>query len=183
MNQSIIHINASEFIELTWEKSWSDFTILQNGQIIGKIPDKEDLKVARTFRTKSGKLITPILRDGHLEIWCDGRDLVSGMGSGNQNHFATACKAMKFIGIGLLALGVILFLAEYPIAAVVAFIAGPIYLGLAWKADKTRNTLYLKIGLGLLVFIPVGGRNNIFMDAVSQGIQSPTGDRLNVNKK
>jgi hypothetical protein len=184
MYHSIVQISADESIELNWEKNWTNFALLQDGQIIGKIPTKAELIAARNIRTKSGKILTPVLRDGQLEIWYNGKDLVSGMGNGSQNYFGMACKTMHFVGGGLTIFGFILLLDVYRAASLVVIPLGLLFLGLARKADKTGNLLYLKIGFGILQFIPIGGYlGRSIRQEINKGISEPAGNRLDIKEK
>ncbi len=184
MNQSYIYIGASELIELTWGADWSDFTMLQDGKPIAKIQNKENLKVARSYRTNNGKIITPLLQNDQLELWCDGRDVISGMKSGRQNGFSTACKAMNFLGGALVFIGLLFGLNGFIWVALAICIVGFIYLYLAWQANKTNNKKYLRIGSFIFMFIPVGRIfRPYFRDAFDNGIGSPRGNKLQVFNK
>lgn len=183
-NHASVHIGDSEFVDLSWETNWKNLTIRQNDLEIGAIPDKKTLKVAQAFQTRGGKTITVLLRNDQLEIWCNGMDWVSGMATGSQNDFAKACGAMRFIGGVLSGIGILMLLGERSVLDFVILFVGIIYLILAWQAHKTHNTLYLKIGLGLLVLIPFGGRqlHNYLNSIFHSGIHSPKGHRLRVHK-
>lgn len=158
MNQSNVQISPTESIQLSWENNWSNFAIRQNGQIIGEIPTKDDLKMGRNFKTASGKTITPILRGtSNLEIWCDGKDLVTGVASGTADDFLYAVRTLFVVGGILTLIGAATFFASQNFMTLPILAVGLIYIGLGWQANKTGDTMPFKIGMGLNVLTLVLG--------------------------
>jgi hypothetical protein len=179
-HQQTITIAASnESLDLTWEENWRNFTITQNGKVICQLKDYKELKVARRAVTAAGRVVVFLLnQDDFLEIWCNGRELISGSVSGDINYIAKACGAIRFCGYSYIVVGS-LFAFEFPTGVSVILIAvGGICHFLAWQAKRTGKKIYLQMALfPCIVAIPfgrpIGGilRADIMAD-ISKGIEA-----------
>jgi hypothetical protein len=163
---------TGEVLELSWSNAWANFTMSQNGRLLCQMRDKEDLKVASRAVTQAGKtLITMLNQDGHLEIWCDGRELLSGSRSGDINYISKACGSIRFCGYGYALIG-----------AVAAFEGGlngwAIIFGslcllcffFAWMAERTGKKIYLQMAWPLCSVFALS--SSLFGKDIKEDIQN-----------
>lgn len=160
MNQTTVQIDASESIQLSWQTGWTNFTIQQNGQVIVNIPTWEELKLGRNFNTAGGKSVYVIQRKIGLEIWYEGRDLMSGLESGSSNYFQHACNTLFATGGVLVVLGLIVVYSGWGqhgrlsiFSVVFLILYGALHLFMGWWAKKTGKTFAFRAAL--ITCIPV----------------------------
>lgn len=90
MYKQTVILSPGETLQLEWGKNYADFTIKQNGQLIGFFPDKASLKLGSRFNLigDGQRQITVILSEQGMEVWSNEVDLLSGMKSGESNPFS-----------------------------------------------------------------------------------------------
>ncbi|MCY7327887.1 MAG: hypothetical protein LH618_05015, partial [Saprospiraceae bacterium] len=94
MYKQMINLAPGETLQLDWDKNYANFSIYLNGQPVGSFPDKSSLKLGHRFNLPGDgqRQITVILAEQGLQVWYNGIDIVSGMKSGDSDHFDNAAK-------------------------------------------------------------------------------------------
>jgi len=156
--QTITIPSTNESLDLSWDRNWANFTIRQNGRVLCQMKDRKDLRVAGRAVTQAGKVLVPMLnQDDYLEIWCGGRELLSGAGNGDINYIAKACGAIKFCGYSSIVVGIFFILEGRMWVSVTFFSMAISCLFLAWRAAETGKRIYLQIAFYLcLIAAPFG---------------------------
>lgn len=100
--------------------------------------------MGKTFALPDNKKIVVILTSGELEVWCNGKELLSGLASGESDHFGNASKILIGYGIGLA-----LVFARLFALGVIGVISGICFAGLGYwaRTSKTKTPLWLAVGL------------------------------------
>ncbi len=165
MYQQTARLSPTEVLQLEWGANYTDFRIYLHGQLVGSSPDKESLKLSKTFALPGDdpRKITVLLADGGLEIWHNGVELRSGAKNGEKDHFMGATNYLIGYGVLQLVFGLILAAVagqEDPDVrnlsfALVTLFSG-ILIGLGYWARKTSTTLPLTIASVLLILSVIG---------------------------
>jgi hypothetical protein len=80
--KSVSLADKSASLIIDWGPDWSHLSIRQKGRLVGAFQTKEELELGRQFRLPDGQEIHVLLRDTGLEVWHQGKDLVSDTASG-----------------------------------------------------------------------------------------------------
>jgi hypothetical protein len=148
MQQMTVSLNATENLVVEWGSNWSNLSIRQNGQLIGSVQDPQDLKTGRRFSLPDGREILVIVQKKELEIWHDGKELVSGLQSGQKDDFKLAHQALIGIGILQLVIGLVVLLINSSSELVIGeAIVGSLFIGLGFWARMTGSKIPYWIGM------------------------------------
>jgi hypothetical protein len=163
MFQHKVQLSDSEALSLRWTADWSLLTIKFNTTQLENITDKSVLEAGKWFTLPTGKNLFVRLVKGELEVWDGTTELMSGLKSGQSDHYGMAWKILIGCGIvfSLLGLSVIVNIvsndgtsSELGIEIGFGFgialaILGLGYVGLALWARKTKEKLPLQIAMGV----------------------------------
>lgn len=150
MYQQIIPLSPSQSLVLTWEKGWHNLTIKKDNQIIGAFKDVHDLKTGRNFQIPDfGTVFIRMDRD-QIEAWQNGKDLATGLVSGQANHFKTAWQSLYLLATINVVVALVT-VPRHPDLYLGLFFAASIlvFAGLAFWAQKKEDVLPLWIAVGL----------------------------------
>lgn len=166
MFQKTLTLQGNETIVLEWHDDWRQLSIRKDGKLIGSVPGKAELLGGRHFTLPDGKKLMVVLADYGLEVWYEGRELVSGTKSGASDGFGAAYNAMIVAG-GMNIIGVVLnkFVLDKPPFAKLVFgllsLIGLILIGLAHFTRNNGSKSPLWTGgilgltsLGLAILLP-----------------------------
>ncbi len=153
--KSISLSGKSDSLIIDWGHDWSNLSIRQKGRLVGSFHDKEELELGRRFLLADGQEILVVLRDTGLEVWHQGKDLVSGTASGQVALFDRSVNIL--ILVGLIQLGAVpplIFAVEgvglgLSIAGGIA--AMGIVVGLSFWAKRTGDKTPFWVGIGFCV--------------------------------
>ena len=153
--KSISLSGKSDSLIIDWGHDWSNLSIRQKGRLVGSFETKEELELGHRFRLDNGQEILVILRDTGLEVWHQGKDLVSGTASGQVALFDRSINVL--ILVGLIQLGAVpplIFAVEgvglgLSIAGGVAAMA--VVVGLSFWAKRTGDKTPFWVGIGFCV--------------------------------
>jgi hypothetical protein len=149
--------NGPKEIEISWGFAWKDFTVRQNGEIIGTVSSQSELKAGKQFKLKDGsdlqvKLNVGLAKAG-LEVLHDNQFL-PGSDLDPVKQVNTAFGLLLFIGGLNILVGILLTAFRIPILGEIAGIGiiafGLIFTGLAF-AVKSRSLVALYIAIALLI--------------------------------
>lgn len=141
MYQKTLTLQGNETIVLEWHDDWRQLSIRKDGKLIGSVPGKAELLGGRRFTLPDGKTLMVVLADYGLEVWYEGRELVSGTKSGALDGFGSAYNAMIVAG-GINLVGVFLHqfvLDQPPFTKAVCGLISLIGLIMIGLARFTRN--------------------------------------------
>jgi hypothetical protein len=158
MLQRKIQLSESELLTLRWDKAWTSLLIKFNNTDVGSFADKASLETGKWILLPNGKQLLVRLVKQELEIWDGSNELVSGLKSGESDHFANAWKALIPFGIVLILIGIArIFITDNDIESdlftfLIIAIVGLAYIGLAlWAREKLDKTpLYIAIVVSVL---------------------------------
>jgi hypothetical protein len=160
MLQRKIQLSESELLTLRWDKSWTSLLIKFNNTDVGSFADKSSLETGKWILLPNGKQLLVRLVKQELEIWDGSNELVSGLRSGESDHFANAWKALIPFGVLFTLFGISTcsvndteLISTSPILSVV----GLIYIGLALWARKKLDKTPLYIAIVVSVLFSFGG--------------------------
>jgi hypothetical protein len=165
MLQQKIQLSESELLTLRWDKAWTSLLIKFNNTEVGSFADKASLETGKWILLPNGKQLLVRLVKQELEIWDGSNELVSGLRSGESDHFANAWKALIPFGVLFVIIGIStcsMNETELKGAMPIFSAIGLTYIGLAlWartKLDKTPLYIALAVsGLLCLGSLLVGG--------------------------
>ncbi len=151
MNQKIITLANSSEIQVSLATDLSHLTIEKDGEIVGVIENRDELKQGKSFRLPDQQQITVIYTQYGLEVWQNGKELVSNAQSKSVEGFARAVSWLKWVGGIQLGLSPILYLIKEDEtrvfeAGALVFI-GLLLLGLGFWAEKTGSKVPFWIGI------------------------------------
>jgi hypothetical protein len=163
MFQRKIQLSESELLTLRWDKAWTSLLIKFNNTDVGSFADKSSLEAGKWVQLPNGKQLLVRLVKQELEIWDGSNELVSGLRSGESDHFANAWKALIPYGIFFTLMGIIVIFIDnnesdreenFVIFSVVVII-GLAYIGLAlWARKKLDKTpLYIALVVNGILFL------------------------------
>jgi hypothetical protein len=165
MFQRKIQLSESELLTLRWDKNWTSLLITFNNTDVGSFADKASLEAGKWVQLPNGKQLLVRLVKQELEIWDGSNELVSGLRSGESDHFANAWKALIPYGVVFILFGISTCSVndtELKSTTPILSVVGLIYIGLAlWakkKLDKTPLRIALVVsGLFLIISFLFGG--------------------------
>jgi hypothetical protein len=156
MLQRKIQLSESELLTLRWDKSWKSLLIKFNNTDVGSFADKASLETGKWILLPNGKQLLVRLVKQELEIWDGSNELVSGLKSGESDHFANAWKALIPFGVLFILIGIsTCSLNDTELKGTMPILSaiGITYIGLAFwartKLDKTPLYIALVVS-GLL---------------------------------
>jgi hypothetical protein len=160
MLQRKIQLSESELLTLRWDKAWTSLLIKFNNTDVGSFADNASLETGKWILLPNGKQLLVRLVKQELEIWDGSNELVSGLKSGESDHFANAWKALIPFGVVFTLFGISTcsvndteLISTSPILSVV----GLIYIGLALWARKKLDKTPLYIAIVVSVLFSFGG--------------------------
>ncbi len=77
MYQKTVTLDNADLVLIEWGENLSNMTIKKNGEVIGTFNNKDELKQGRSFSLPDRRQITVVYTDYGLEVWQDGKELVS----------------------------------------------------------------------------------------------------------
>ena len=156
MYQQIITLENQKRLILSWSKDWSDFTIRHNQDIIGTIPNKSDLQIGRNINVPGTGVVFIRLNIDHIEVWFNGKELVTNTINGQKDHFKTAYYVIFSVAV-LQAIGGLLFISIDPtwliFGAMMAITAILVGLGVWAKMAKSVAPLWVMVVILTLLFL------------------------------
>jgi hypothetical protein len=163
MLQRKIQLSESELLTLRWDKAWTSLLIKFNNTDVGSFADKSSLETGKWILLPNGKQLLVRLVKQELEIWDGSNELVSGLKSGESDHFANAWKALIPYGVFFTLMGIVIIFTndngsdreENLVIFSIIVIVGLAYIGLAlWARKKLDKTpLYIALGINGLFFL------------------------------
>jgi len=156
MYQKAVILSNSELIVILWDENLSNMTIKKDGVVIGAFNNSDEVRQGRRFVLPDRTEITVVYTEFGLEVWQNGKELVSGGKSGNVEGFGMAIKGLNWVGGAQLVLAPILYLISLTnnpeealgVAVSLAFMGG-LFIGLGYWASKTGSKIPFWIGFGL----------------------------------
>ena len=128
MQQKTVSLGRGEWLDISWSDNWSNLSIHQHGQLIGSFQDSAELNLGKKFKLLNGQDLMVLLRDDNdIEVWYQGKEVVSGIKSGQVDHSRRAINALKTVGL-------------------VQFVAIPVLLG-RWMGQAFDHPHNLLLGL------------------------------------
>lgn len=148
-------------IEISWGFTWKNFTVRQNGQIIGTVGGQHELKDGRQFSLLDGSPLSVKLNVGFanvgLEVMHNGQPL-AGSGSDPSRKIKNAFGILLFVAVINTLVGVLLITIVRDLAAIGTGIVlyGLIFIGLAIGVKK-HSLAALIIAIVLLIIDAIAG--------------------------
>lgn len=148
-------------IEISWGFAWKNFTVYQNGQVIGIVGAQHELKEGRQFTLTDGSFLWVKLNVGFgktgLEVLHNLQPL-PGSDSDPVKKINTAFGIILFVAIINIIGGTIVaaMLKEYFSIGIVLLAYGLIFIGLAIGV-KRRSLTALIIAIALLIIDAIAG--------------------------
>lgn len=147
-----------ENLQLTWEgKDYQQFSILQNGNVVATIPNRDQLRSGQRVVLPSRKEIMVIVTPSHgLELWHNGKEYISDSVSGTIDYFRKAGYGLMTLGVVQLIYGLIVLVgtmgAELGLwFGILVCLWGLAFIGLGYWGYKTYKKLPYWIGMGLTI--------------------------------
>lgn len=145
---------------IEWERGWRNFTVRYDGQLLLSVPEKADLLVGTKFLLPDGQALTIVLRDPEIELWYQGRDLISGIANGSFDPFQHAARSLEAVA-GLQLIGALFYAALAPagwkviMAVALVCFAGLLY-GLSKRVYSPKYKIAFWLGLvGCVLVLPL----------------------------
>lgn len=166
MYQHRVDIDTLGVLDLEWDDKWNYLTLAMNGQTLGNFKGKQSLLDGQRVALPDGREIY-VHHDGkELNIWLNGRELLSGMVTGDSgtSDFNGAVSAIFVYGVFGIVVGLIrIFLAtNYDnldtlsillITDVLAFGCILIALGFWAKYTDSKIPLYIALVIALVSIV------------------------------
>ena len=156
MFQKYITLYNGNDILISWEKGWKNLTISKNNEIYYNATSKEELEMSKVISLPNNQTIHIRLFNNELELWHNGKDLISNMTNGESNHFRNAYRTLYLIGILTISVCLLfIFLIRNDISiknllpSLVIGIFGLLNLILGYWTEIKEDKLPLKIGICL----------------------------------
>lgn len=146
-----------EFLHIEYSEDWSYVLIQKEDTTIGEIKDIDALKQGRSFYLPDRSQITVVLSEFGLEVWQNGKELVSGGKSKSIVGFSRAANALFYVGIANIVLSGFAYMMMISSTSfekarlkslAIAFL-GLVLIGLGFWAKKTGSKIPFWIGIGL----------------------------------
>jgi len=175
MYQKTVTLDNSDLLLIEWGENLSNMTVKKDGEVIGTFNNKDELKQGRSFSLPDRRQVTVVYTEYGLEVWQNGKELVSGAKSGYVDGFASAVKGLNWVGGAQLVFAPILFFISSEelrwANAIGLVVAGGILLGLGYWAKQTGNKMPFWIGIGfcvlnILITIASGSASGIIISAI-----------------
>jgi hypothetical protein len=160
MFQRKIQLSESELLTLRWDKAWTSLLIKFNNADVGFFADKASLETGKWILLPNGKQLLVRLVKQELEIWDGSNELVSGLKSGESDHFANAWKALIPFGVVFILVGISTCSVndkELKSTTPILSVVGLIYIVLALWARKRLDKTPLYIAIIVSVLFSFGG--------------------------
>lgn len=150
-------------IECSWGFAWKNFTITQNGTVIGTISNQRELKEGRTFTLYDGSTLSVKLKIGFgtsgLEVLHNGKSLPGSDMDPAQKVKVAFILLLVITGLNLLA-GILLSMLGLQSLGlgfgIFYIVFGLVFGGLAF-AVRARSLPALYVAIGLLIIDAVAG--------------------------
>jgi hypothetical protein len=151
--QRKIQLSEFDLLTLRWDANWANLNVKFNATDLDSFTDKASLEMGKWVTLPTGKTLMVRLVKDELEVW-DGKDeLVSGLKSGESDHFGAAWKALIGYGIIFLIIGSVVFSNnenKMDLGITAGFSAlGAAYIALANWARNKQEKMPLKIAMGV----------------------------------
>lgn len=152
--KSVSLADKSDSLVIDWGQDWNHLSIRQKGRLVGSFQSREELELGRRFILPDGQEIFVLLRDTGLEVWHQGKDLVSDTASGKVPALDRAVGILQFVG--LVQLGAIPPLVYEAtdvmwLAAAAGVAAAAFLIGSGFWVKRTGNKLPFWLGIGFCV--------------------------------
>lgn len=153
--------NGPKEIEISWGFAWKNFSVRQNGQVVGTVSSQGELREGRQFNLLDGSTLLIKLNLGigktGLEILHDGQPL-PGSDSDPAKKIKTAFGILLFVAIVnmLGGIAVVAILPEFLLIGVLIMAYGVVFIGLAFGVRK-HFFAALIIAIVLLIADAVAG--------------------------
>jgi len=149
--KSISLADKSEPLIIDWGPDWSHLSIRQKGRLVGAFQTKEELEMGGRFRLPNGQEIHVLLRDTGLEVWHQGKDLVSDTASGRVPELDKALNTLWYVGaIQLFAVPPLVHTTfqVWWLSGASGFAALAFFVGSVFWVKRTGNKLPFWFGIG-----------------------------------
>jgi hypothetical protein len=150
-------------IECSWGFAWENFTVTQNGNIIGTIANQRELKEGRQFSLADGSTLSVRLKIGFgnsgLEVLHDGKPLPGSDMDPAQKVKVAFILLLVITGLNLLA-GILLSMLDLQSLGLgigIGYIIFGIIFGVLAFAVRAKSLVSLYIAIALLILDAVAG--------------------------
>lgn len=183
MYKQAVALPSGDTLQLSWRSNYSNVYIYLHDELIGFFPDKAALKLGQRFVLPDGSQITVILARHGLEVWQNGKDLLTGIETGGHDHFYDATSSViEFGGLYVMISFLVALMSGFHRDAftiiLVGLILAGVHIGLGVWARISGSKLPLRLAFVLLqpLFFILTSRisNNTVNDTLLKGIR--TGD-------
>lgn len=154
MYQKTINLSPTETLSIEWERKYTNLNIRKNGALIGSIQDPNELKTGRRFSLPEGGEIMVLVTNNGLELWHNGKELVSGLTSGKADDYGMAYKALAIFGSLQLVIVVLVLLLSHdinPWIMIGVSVSGPVLIGLSAWAWRSGSKVPFQIAMVVCV--------------------------------
>ncbi len=165
MFQKELTLAKGDKLTLQWEHNYHDLRIVHDQQTVAEFPQPNALMGGRRVALADGRHLTLVVRDGGLEVWSDGVELMSGIPSGGVDYFKRGVNWLLGLGGFQIVVGLILLAvgrgmstewagvdAEGPLVLGIAvMVSGGILVGLGLWARSSQSNTPLWIGFGFAI--------------------------------
>lgn len=148
-------------IEISWGFAWKNFTVRQNGQIIGTVETQHELKDGRQFSLLDGSALSVKLNVSFANVGLDvmhNSQPLAGSGSNPSQKIKNAFGILLFVAIINTLVGVLLIIIVRDLATVGIGIVlyGLIFIGLAICVKK-HSLAALIIAIVFMIIDAIAG--------------------------
>ena len=151
--QKKIPLGNLESLVIEWDSDWSNLTIRKDNKLVCSIPEKADLQIGKQFKLSDGRAFMVLLNEHGLEVWHDGRELVSGTRNGQVDWFGRAVTALLWLGaFQAIVAGIALLICKLlpdQLTAGAFLIIGGFFIGLSIWARRTGDKSPFRLSIVL----------------------------------
>ena len=108
MYQKTVILSSGDKLVVELDQSWSNLSIFKDGLLVGSIQDKTALKAGQTIVLPDGRAIKVLVTDYSLEVWHEGKELVTGQKNSTIDGFGNAIKSLFAAGLLQIIMGLLL---------------------------------------------------------------------------
>lgn len=159
----VLDAAETQVVNLSWELFWNNFTVTENGHVLGQIANQKALRQGETFALADGRSLSVRLRrvlmSEELEVLVDGQPL-AGSSTHPQERFKQGLYTLLFLVSINVVLGLVAELGQVELLQTLGLgygtaLIGLFYLGLyGWaKLQLSSLAFYLAMGLLILDFV------------------------------